>query len=109
MKILLLTLAIYSIFLISCGTKTLSCKETFDKYFEVNMTACVKPLILRGVDSTQARKFCSCKLHKLYEVDSTFVLKSGKEMEEFTLKVYSLTPSCDTLLQSFRTPRQINN
>lgn len=98
-------------FLTSCGTKAISSKEAFNKYFEINVEACMKPFRSQGIDSINARKICSCSLLKLYEIDSTVFLKSEKEFSEFAKANRRLTESCisDSLLQLINTPIDTQN
>lgn len=41
------------------------------------------PMKSSGMDSTEARIRCTAMMYKLYELDSTFVRKSSKELDEF--------------------------
>lgn len=66
----------------ACGRKP-SYKETFEKTFDKNVTACADALIASGEDSTIAVEKCSCMLRAAYEIDSTFILMNPKEQHAF--------------------------
>ena len=54
----------------ACKEKT-SYKQEFDNYFDKNVQACMKPFLIRGVDSAASKEVCECVLNKLFELDST--------------------------------------
>lgn len=70
-----------------------SCRATFEKYYEVNVEAFMKTAP-SNVDSATARKVGECMLNKLYEIDSTFVLMKGKELNDFIRKNSAALQQC---------------
>lgn len=65
----------------SCGTKNANCREVFDKNYEQNIAAYMKTM--SQTDSVVARKEAEYVLNKLYEIDSTFILKEGEARDIF--------------------------
>lgn len=65
----------------SCGTKNANCREVFDKNYEQNIAAYMATM--PQADSVVARKEAEYVLNKLYEIDSTFILKEGEERDAF--------------------------
>ena len=62
-------------------TKNTNCRELFEKYYEVNVAAFMRTM--PDADSVVARKKAEYALDKLYRIDSAFVLKTGKELDDF--------------------------
>lgn len=82
--------------LAGCGrTETSDCRELFEKHYEINVRACMQTM--SGVDSVVARKRSECMLNKLYEIDSTFVLMSGKELSDFIEQNRPALEACDRI------------
>lgn len=66
--------------LTGCGeSRKESCRDLFEKYYEVNVQAFMKTM--PEADSTAARRKGEYLLNRLYEIDSTFVLKRGRELD----------------------------
>lgn len=82
--------------LYSCqGPGNVSCKEIFDKYYEDNVESFVKTM--PDLSPEEARKKAECMLHLLYKIDSTFVLKRGKELDNFIRENYNAILECDSI------------
>lgn len=82
MKLLLagLSAALAGCMLTSCGeSRKENCHELFEKYYEVNLQAFVRTM--PEADSATARRKGEYLLNRLYEIDSTFVLKRGRELD----------------------------
>ena len=82
---------------ISCGQSKTN-RELFNEQLETNIIAGMKPLINVGVDSITARKTISCVLEKLYQIDSTYFLKSVEQQKEIYLKNEVHLKDCINLL-----------
>lgn len=80
----------------SCtSTRNSSCREEFERNFEVNVQGCMKAT--PGLDPIITRKRCECMLNKLYSIDSTYVFKEGKELDDFVrLNLHSIN-ECDSI------------
>lgn len=52
---------------------------------------------MSGVDSGVAWRRSECMLNKLYEIDSTFVLMSGKELSDFIEQNRPTLEACDRI------------
>lgn len=86
------------LFICGCTNKpNLTSREAFDKYYDANIKRCTESLT--GVDSIKAVRVCSCKLDKLYKLDSTFVFMEGKELNDFMKKNVSSTNDCDSIIK----------
>lgn len=81
MKRISLLLLIAVVCFVSCK-KQKSNKELFEENFEVNIDACMLPLVTQGIDSTKARRICECGLKTMFEIDSTIMKKGHEELEE---------------------------
>lgn len=77
----LLPMIFVGLALSSCGTKHANCRELFDKHYEKNIAAYMATM--PQTDSVVAQKEAEYALNKLYEIDSTFVLKEGEERDAF--------------------------
>jgi hypothetical protein len=94
-KILFIT--ILCAILIGCGQNNKqSAYEIFNKSIERNIEVCVALLCSNGWDSISARDTCSYLLNLAFARDSTFVFKSGKEMESFLKNEILALICCDT-------------
>ena len=66
--------------LTGCGEpRKESCRELFEKYYETNLQAFVRTM--PEADPAVARRKGEYLLNRLYELDSTFVLKRGRELD----------------------------
>lgn len=86
MKKLTLFSLVLSVLLISCNNGNISNEELFNKYYQKNIDKCVKIMLKNDIDSTIALKKCGCFLNSLYEIDSSFVRKSPKEIDSLIKK-----------------------
>ncbi len=89
---LIVSLAIYG-----CHNRKRTCRELFDEYYDINMKRCI--IAMNGVDSLKAAKICACMFDKLFELDSTFVYLSPKDMEEYVNENASNISICDSLIE----------
>ena len=74
------------ILLEACNYNNNTNSELFKKYYQENINSCVKVMLKAGEDSLVAVRRCECLLNTLYEIDSTFVRKEGKELDVFLKK-----------------------
>lgn len=87
---------IISIAISGCrSAKKPSCREQFDKNFEVNVQGCMKAT--PDLDPTIARQRCECMLNKFYSIDSTYVFKEGKELDVFIRDNMQYINECDSI------------
>lgn len=49
-----------------------SYKQMFDETFEINVQACIEPLVKLGTEPAEARRICECMLNTMFEIDSTY-------------------------------------
>lgn len=94
-KCLLATLTISLAFSGCTSTKKPSCREQFENTFEVNVQGCMKAT--PDLDPSIARQRCECMLNKLYSVDSTYVFKEGKELDDFVRSNMQYINQCDSI------------
>lgn len=78
----LLSAVLLAVFVLAgCSrTKSTNCRELFEKYYEANVAAFMRAM--PAADSAAARKKAEYALDKLYQIDSSFVLKRGKELDD---------------------------
>lgn len=97
-KLLFALIAVTLLFTsISCGQSKTN-RELFNEQLEANIIAGMKPLINVGVDSMSARKTIICVLEKMYQIDSTYFLKSIEQQKEIYLKNEAFLKDCINLL-----------
>lgn len=78
------------------NAKQVNCRELFEKSYEVNINAFVA--ITPATEPDVARRKAECALNRAYEIDSTFVLKSGKELEDFlNQNMAAIREACDSI------------
>lgn len=97
-NIKLLVGALLLIFICSCNgnrTSKTSCRELFEKHYEINVQMFMKAM--PDEDPVIARKKGECMLNKLYKIDSTFVLKKGDELHEFISKNFHYLREYDSI------------
>lgn len=89
-----LSVALAGCMLTGCGeSRKESCRDLFEKYYEVNLQAFVKTM--PEADSAAARRKGEFLLNRLYEIDSTFVLKKGPELDAFIRGNLHLADECE--------------
>lgn len=96
MKLLLagLSAALAGCMLTGCGeSRKENCRELFEKYYETNLQAFVRTM--PEADSAAARRRGEYLLNRLYEIDSTFVLKKGPELDAFIRENLHLADDCE--------------
>ncbi len=79
--ILLAVFLLLTLTFLSCNTnRNVNCRPLFEKYYDVNVEAFMKTMPAK--DSVEARRMAEYALNKLYDIDSTFVLMRGKQLED---------------------------
>ena len=68
---------------VSCKDNKLPEEEIFRKYREKNLDMCVKTMLEANAETAAAIKKCNCMLDALFQTDSSFVRKSGDELNSF--------------------------
>lgn len=58
--------------ILGCQTTKVTNAELFQKYLNTNVAAFVETMSSKGVDTIQAKEYCTCLFYKLYSIDSTF-------------------------------------
>ena len=61
--------------------ENVNCRAIFGQSYEANIVAFMETM--PNSDSIANRRKAECMLNKLYEIDSTFVLLNGRELNEF--------------------------
>lgn len=75
-----------------CRPEKVNCRQLFEASFETNVQAYLSTLP-EGADTVAERVWIESFLNRLYETDSTYVLKSGTELEEFVQRQYRVRDS----------------
>lgn len=78
-----------------------SCRAVFEKNFEVNVQGFMRAMPA-DMDSVTARKLGECVLNRYYEIDSTFILKEGTELEQFFRTHPEVYEACDSMIRAAR-------
>lgn len=79
--ILLAVFLLLTLTFLSCNTNhNVNCRPLFEKYYDANVEAFMKTMPAK--DSVEARCMAEYALNKLYDIDSTFVLMRGKQLED---------------------------
>ena len=96
---MVLVSSMLAISLFNCKAKKEN-REDFEKAFDASVASCAAVLIKeQKLDSLVAYNYCSCLLEEYLKIDSTFLFKSNKELDEF-YKSYkdAVNLKCDSLL-----------
>lgn len=75
--------------------KPTNCRELFERYYETNIRAFVA--LIPEADSLTGRRQAECAMEKLFEIDSTFVLMEGRELDDFIRSNREALCICDSL------------
>ncbi|GEM_PF-5042166 len=78
------------------------CKKEKRVIDEVQVQACMKPLIDTGVDSLKAEDICRCTLEALLEIEPNFLYMMGNEVNQLIeIHQEELMEKCDELRELY--------